>query len=171
MALGNVDSIRMGFVSKAEEAEMEAYNKKIVDNYGVGIFKETAIKGGYAHFVLLNGLSPGPFQAMVRGLQFDFPRTTAVLQALDSMSGKWGRRSFLEGLGMRIAYGVREELIVFCRLPNVGKVRAEKLYAAGFRNLKDVADRPEHVQKVLNMKKDRIDEIVGAAKSLILVGR
>jgi replicative superfamily II helicase len=171
MALGNVDSIRMGFVSKAEEAEMYSYFNKITDNYGTGKFMDTAIKGGYAHFLLMNGLSPGPFAAMVRGLQFDFPRTVAVLQALDSMAGQWGRRAFLEALSLRITYGVRADLVVFCTLPNVGKVRAEKLHAAGFRSLKDIVDRPDHVQKVLNMKQERVDEIVSSAKTSILTGK
>jgi len=168
MALGNVDEIRMGFVSKAEAQEMSTFSEKIRHSFG-DAFSEQAIKGGYAHFLLLNGLSPGPFAAMVRGLQLDFPRTAAVLQGIDSMSCRWGQKTFFENLSMRIAYGVRTELIELCRLPNIGKVRAEKLYAAGFRNIGEVIDRPEHVQKVINMKKEKVDEIVKAAKALRLV--
>jgi helicase len=165
MALGNVDEIKMGFVSKAEDQEMASFSRQVVNNFGEGTFWQQAIKGGYAHFTLMNGLSPGPFAAMVRGLQLDFPRTAAVLHGIDSMSCRWGKKKFFDNLSLRIAYGVRTELIELCKLPNIGKVRAEKLYAAGFRTADDVIDRPEHVQKVINMKKDRVDEIVKAAKA------
>jgi helicase len=170
MALGNIDSIRMGFVSKAEAEEMGVYIAKVNELFGRGTFKDSAMKGGYAYFTLLNGLTGGVFTAMSRGLQFDFPRTATVLKAIDAMSSKWDRKDFFNTLELRIAYGVNSHLVDFCRLPQIGKVRAERLYAAGFRCLKDVVDRPQHVQNVLNMKQDKIDEILKTASGLILKG-
>lgn len=165
MALGNVDSIRMNFVSRAEREEMGGFMGKVRLKFG-DVYTESAMKGGYAYFCLMNGLSLGAFTSMGRGLQLDFPRTEVVLNGLDSMAAKWGQRQFFCTLGMRITYGVGPELIDLCRIPDIGKVRAERLYAAGFRTPADVASRPDHVKKILNMKDAKIEEIVKAASLL-----
>jgi helicase len=89
-----------------------------------------------------------------------------VLNALDSMSGKWNMKEFFKTLGVRITYGVKAELVDLCRIPNVGKVRAEKLWAAGLRKPSDLVNDPDKVQKVLNMKKDTISKIIKEAESV-----
>lgn len=170
MALGNVDSLRMGFVSKDEREEMSSFANQVRKMFGDS-YLETAVKGGYVHFALLNGLSLGPFNAMGRGIQFDYDRTTMVLNALDSMAARWDRKEFFRNLTMRIAYGVKTELIDLCRLPDVGKVRAERLYAAGLRTVADVANSPDHAKKILNMKDNKAQEIITAARSMVLAKR
>lgn len=165
MALGNVDSIRSGFVTRAEREEMSAFANKIKMQMGAN-YMESAVKGAYAHFVSMNGLGPGPFGDMVRGLQNDFPRTITVLSALDSMSQKWEQRDFFRKLQTRMVYGVKGHLVDLCGLPDIGKVRAEKLHAAGFRSVADIANRPDHVRRVLNMKSDKVDGIIASARLL-----
>lgn len=166
LALGNVDSIRMGFVTRAEKDEMEDFASKVQNAFGGG-YLESSIKGAYAYYCLLNGYTPGPFNAMARGLQMDFDRLASVLNMLDSMAAKWNKREFFNNLSLRIAYGVRPELIDLCKVPNVGKVRAERLYAAGIRKPADMLKNPQAVKKILNMKDDKIMEILKGAKSII----
>lgn len=166
LALGNVDSIRMGFVTRAEKDEMEDFASKVQNAFGGG-YLESSIKGAYAYYCLLNGYTLGPFNAMARGLQMDFERLASVLNMLDSMAAKWNRRDFFNNLSLRIAYGVRPELIDLCKVPNVGKVRAERLYAAGIRKPADMLKNPQVVKKILNMKDDKIMEILKGAKSIV----
>ena len=131
--------------------------------------KEASIKAAYAYFTLLRGMNPQVFAGMARNLQFDFPRTNAVLQAVDSMAGKWGRKDWLKTLQMRIAYGVRAELVHFCRIPNIGRVRAEKLWRAGFRDLQDIGQNVNKVQQALGYKQEKAEEICAEARKLALV--
>lgn len=166
MSLGAVDTMRMGFVSKAEMEEMGTFAAKVARMYG-NIFTSQDVKGGYAYFTLLNGLNPGVFAAMSRNLQFDFPRLMQVLNALDSMSCYWDKRRFFSEVELRVSYGVGTEMVHLCRLPNVGKVRAERLWAAGLRTYEAIVADPSHVQTVLNMNKDRVAEICTEAKKLI----
>lgn len=162
MALGNVDSIRSGFVSKAEKEEMEEFSSKVQKAFGEQL--DSTIKGAHAYFCLLNGYPLGSFSSMARGLQMDFERLASVLNLLDSMAAKWGKASFFRELSMRINYGVRPELVDFCRLPGVGRVRAEKLFAAGFRRSSDLLKDPVSVKRILNMKDDKVMEILEHAR-------
>lgn len=164
MALGDVDTQRWGIVSRAEREEMGLYlgrMTKLTNAY------EPSIKAGYAYYELLNGRNNSVFAAMMNNLKFDFPRLLEVLNSLDSMSAKWGKREWFKTLGMRIRYGVKGELVHLCGIPNIGKVRAEKLWDANIRNLSDVANNPDKVQKVLNLKEDRIKQICDDAKALV----
>lgn len=165
MALGAVDTLKMQYVSKGELEEMGSFAAKVGKMYG-NAYTSSAIKGGYAYFLLLHGLNPGLFAAIARNAQHDFDRTKMVLNALDSMACRWEQRPFFNELGLRLAYGVTSELVPLCRLPNVGKVRAEKLWAAGLRSYKQIAESPQHVQKILNMKQDKIDEICLEARNM-----
>lgn len=159
MALGNVDSIRMGFVSRAEKEEMETYQSMILNNVG-DVYLDTSIKGGYIYYCLLNGLDLGVFNSLGRALQQDFERAISVLNLLDSMAAKWNKRNYFNIIKLRIAYGVKSELAELCTIPNIGKVRAQKLYAAGFRRPSDLSNQFEKVKKTLNMKDDKIMEII-----------
>lgn len=164
LALGNVDSIRMGFVSRAEKEEMENFAEKVYKAFGLN-YIESSIKGAYAYHCLLNGLNLGPFTAMARGLQMDFDRLASVLNLLDTMAAKWNKREYFNELSLRIAYGVRPELIGFCKLPNIGKVRAERLYSSGFRKPLDLLKNPQLVRKILNLKDEKVLEILKHIKS------
>jgi replicative superfamily II helicase len=162
MALGNVDSIRSGFVTRAEKDEMEFFAVKFRKAFGD--WPDGTVKGAYTYHCLFNGSPLGPFASMARGLQMDFDRLASVLNLLDSMAAKWNKSSFFRDLSMRIAYGVRQELVEFCRLPGVGKVRAERLYAAGFRTSSDILKNPAGASKALNMKEDKVADILNHIK-------
>lgn len=167
LALGNVDSIRMGFVSKAEKDDMDSYAYKIRKIYD-SEYLDSSIKGGYAYYSLMNGLELKSFASMCRGIQLDFDRTLSVLNAIDSMAAKWNKKDFFNNLSMRIRYGVKPELIELCKIPNIGRARAEKLYAAGFRNHNDLVSNPQKVKSILNMKDEKIKEILNSAKLVSL---
>jgi helicase len=169
VALGNVDTLRQGIVSKAEREEMAAFAAKVTQMFGGNAPKEPSIKGAYAYFTLLRGTDPGVVAGLTRNLQFDFPRAAQVLKAIDSMACKWKRADWFRRLQLRIAYGVREELVELCQLPQVGKARAEKLFKAGYRTVSDVAKDTTRLRGILKLKQETIDEIVNFAKTQDLV--
>ena len=170
IALGNVDSIRGGIISKAERADMEAYQNRIWREFGKEAFLETAIKGGFAYYVAMTGGNPGAMGALMRNIQWDFPRLIQVLDGLDTFGCKWDKGPFFKDLQSRVLYGVKSELVPFVKLPDIGKVRAERMWNVGFRNLNDIVSQPDLLRTTLNLRAEKILEIVEAAKSLILIG-
>jgi len=164
LALGNVDSIRMGYVTKAEKEEMDHFSNYVRKAYGER-FIDSSIKGAYVYHCLLRGENLGPFAAIGRTLQMDFDRLVSVLNMLDSLAAKWNGRTFFSEMALRVAYGVRVELVDFCKLPNIGKVRAEKLYGAGFRRPNDVLKNLQLAKKILNLKDEKMLEIVDSIKN------
>jgi replicative superfamily II helicase len=167
MALGGLDSNGQQIVSKPEMAEIEEFKRKVSKIFG-GRYNDADIKAGFAYFCLMNGLEAGAITAYARTLQWDFDRLIEVSKAIDSMICGWSRQRWFDRLALRVNYGVAEHLVDLCLIPDIGKVRAEKLWAAGIRTVSDVANRIEHVGKVLNLKYDRISEICAAAKQLVL---
>jgi len=67
-----------------------------------------------------------------------------------------------------VQYGVKAHLIDFCSLPQIGRVRAQKLWDAGFRTLGDVSGNLERVQAITRLKRATCDEICDQAKILML---
>lgn len=170
LALANLDTHRCGIVSKIEREEMGRYLTKVNENFGVGTLMDPAIKAGYAYYILMNGMSTTALAAMTRNLQFDYPRLDQVLNALDSMASKWNKKTWFRKLRLRITYGVKGDAVYLCQLPNVGKVRAQKLWDAGIKTTDDVANNPEKIKSILKLKQESINEIVLEAQKIKLVG-
>lgn len=165
MGLGNTDTTRMGIVSNAERGDMESYASKI--RMFPKKYMETAIKGGYIYYLLMNGHNPGYFASQCRNHQLDFERLNMVLNALDSMSCKWDKKDWLTELNIRVNYGVKKELVQLCRLPNVGKARAEKLASAGIKTPALVLQYAEKANQILKFKPDAFKEVIKEAKKLV----
>lgn len=165
LSLGNIDAFKMGIVSKAEREAMASFNSKLSKAFGGNII-EPGIKGTYINFLLLNGLHNDIFAAAMRGVQADFSRLKMVLQALDSMFCKWEKKYFFDDLEIRMTYGVGKHLVDLCKIPNVGKARAEALYSAGIHTIQDVVSNQEKSKKALNLKNS--DQIIKDAADLLM---
>ena len=168
VALGNVDTQRCGIVSRAERDQMSGFASLVDRIYGRGVIQESAIKAAYGYHLSLNGRNDAIFAGFVRGLQFDFMRLIQVLHALDSFTGKWGRKGWLHKLGLRVLYGVKGDLVHLCEIPQIGRVRANKLWSAGLRTVEAIANNPSKVRACLGVKTDLLNEIVSGAKALFL---
>jgi replicative superfamily II helicase len=169
IALGNIDSIKMGIVSKAEKEDIYAYQNRISNLFGKDVILETAIKGGYAYYCAMNGLNPGSVATTMRMYQWDFPRLIQVLQAIDSFGCKWNKSGFFRDLQSRVIYGVKSELLHFVNLPDIGKVRAERLWSLGFRTLNDIVNKRDILKSALNFKEEKVQEIVREAQKNLLL--
>jgi replicative superfamily II helicase len=169
MALANIDSQRMNIVSKAEKEEISAYANKVRAASVGKFYTDAALKAGYCYFNLLNGVNSQVLSAVQRGLQFDFNRLSQILQALDSMGGNWEAGKYFKTLEGRIVNGVPAHLVNLCQLPNIGKVRASKLYSAGYKTAESIADMNfEQFKKLTNLKEDAAKEIIDHAKNLAM---
>ena len=166
MCLGDVDSYRLGIVSKADRSEMNAYGKKIEEIFGAKYFTDAAIKSGYMYYCLMNGRDAGSMAGQCRGLQFDFPRTSQVLKVIDSLGTKWGKEEFFKKLEMRIAYGVEEKLVHLCQIADIGKVRATRLYEAGIKTPSDVVKNKDRIAKIAGVTSDKAKEICESAEMI-----
>lgn len=170
MALGNLDSQRTNIVSRAEKEEISLYASKIrnlMNNRYV--FSDGALKAGYCYYNLLNGNSSQYMSAMMRNFQFDYNRVSQVLMAIDGMSAKWDRTEWFRTIEQRIQNGVPAYLLNLCKIPNIGKVRAKKLYENGIRNCEQFVDTPEKkLSQILNVKQDILQKMLSEAKLLTL---
>ena len=165
MALGNIDSQRSNIVNRQEKDEMNSYATKVrISN---GFLMDGAIKAGYCYHLLLSGANSQACASFQRNLQNDFNRISQVLFALDSMGGQWKKVGWLKTLEGRIAYGVPAHLIGLCAIPNIGKVRATKLYEAGIKSAKDFAKTDvEKLSKIINMKSESVKQMIEQAQDL-----
>jgi replicative superfamily II helicase len=166
ICLGNIDSQRMGIVSKAERAEIAQYLRRLQGVFGAQEFTDSAVKSGFCYYTLMNGHNSGACTNTARTLQWDFPRLATVLNAIDTMSTKWEKKDYLKKLQIRVIYGVRSELADLCTVPDIGKVRAEKLYAAGIRTPKDILTQSGRLSSVLNLSPERVKKIMDGAHKL-----
>lgn len=164
MALANLDSNRLPIVSKAEKDEMSAYKFKVLSNKTNRFFTDGAIKYGFAYFDLLKGRINPIFASLQRNLQLDFNRISQVIQMLDSLGGRWNAKNWIKNLEAMITYGVPQHLVDLCSIPNIGKVRANKLYDAGIKDKKALINcDKEKLKKILNMKIESIKKIIDEA--------
>ena len=168
MALGNIDTLRCGICNRLEKEEMSRYQKHVELANPLAEFTDAAVKAGFGYYLLLNGHGTGHFAGFCRGLQFDFQRLAQALQALDSFAGKWGKRAWFERLGMRVQYGVKDDLVYLCQLPGIGKVRAQKLWNVGIKSIEQVRDNPQRVKVATGFKDEKVNQIVAEARALSL---
>jgi helicase len=167
LALANIDSLRMNIVNKLEKEEMSLFSNQIRIKANGKVLLDGAIKSSYCYFNLLNGTNSQACASFQRNLQNDFNRIGQVLQALNSMGGSWNQGNWLKILEGRIAYGVPAHLIDLCKLENIGKVRATKLYDAGFKTAKDIAKLDvAKLGKIINMKGEAAEKILKQAQGL-----
>lgn len=167
VALANTDTHRMGVISKIEKEEISAFANKV---YLLGLkkqIKDSAMKIAYCYYNLLNGKGTQALASQQRNLQVDFLRISQVLQSLNSFTGAFSKDGYFKTLEGRIISGVPAHLVDLCQIPNIGKVRAKKLYDNGIKSVQDLLKcDQEKLKKMLNMKKNHIEEIFTEAQKI-----
>lgn len=170
LALADLDSYRFGqIVNKAERTEMAKFQKELEKQFPNRKITDTVTKFAFAYHNMLNGIENPVFSAVQSTLRLDSERTMEVLNALDTMSAKWKESDYFKTLKLRMAYGVKSEYVNLVQIPNVGRVRAEKLYQAKIRTVDDfVAADPATLSHLMNIKVDKVKESIEAAKTIKL---
>lgn len=88
------------------------------------------------------------------------------MHELSMLSGYKNLLNEIRKLRIRMSYGVKEELVPLVKLEQVGRVRARRLFKAGFKSLDDLRKAPvESLEKIVGKKvADQIKKQVGAAR-------
>lgn len=83
-------------------------------------------------------IGPGDIQSKASGAEW-------MAYSLSRLSSMYlpERRSYFEMLTIRIKEGIREDIWELTSIPNIGRVRARRLYSAGMKNLDSVAGANE----------------------------
>ncbi len=80
-------------------------------------------------------LGPGDIRAYVETAEWI---AYSFYKISESMSELANYTQFLKEMEYRIKNGVKKELIELTKIPNIGRVRARKLYRAGYRKIEDL---------------------------------
>lgn len=168
VALGNIDSNRSNpIVSRLEKEEMSSYKFKVLSNKTNKFLTDGSCKYSFCYFNALRGKHNPAFSGVHRAIQTDFERVAQVLYALNSFAKDYATKSWIQNLEDRIRYGVPPHLIPLCKIPNIGKARASKLYDAGIKTAKDIASCDRNsLKKILNLKLELVDKILEESKTL-----
>lgn len=79
------------------------------------------------------------------------------------------RRSYFEMLTLRIREGIREDIWELTTIPNIGRVRARRLYGAGFKTLESVAEAGEERMNTIAGFSNKLSrDTIAHAKSILL---
>jgi helicase len=167
VALGNLDSHRFGICNKNEQAEISPFAAVVEEKLGGQIgMTAGSMKAAAAYWNLLNGQYSEVLGSLQMALKADFDRTAEVLNALDSLSAKWGKGDFFKTLKLRVGYGVAPHLVGLCQIPNIGAVRSEKLYKASIRSLDDFINADvAKLAKITGMGAAKVQEAVDSANA------
>lgn len=170
MAMGNVDTHRWGVVSRYEREQMSSFESRVKKMFGENSFTISAIKMGYAYYNMLKGKKDLPaFAALQGALRVDLDRTMQVIQSIDSMSSKWGKKEWFKTLRLRLLYGVEPKLVQLCQIPNVGQVRAKRLVAKKITTVGDFTSFDAAViARVMKCSKKLAGESLEAARMIEL---
>lgn len=169
VALADIDSIRFGIVNKVEKLEMSRFAAKVKSMFSESAIPDASIKVAFAYHNMLSGHEVAAFSALQNTLRMDMDRTMEVVNALDSMAAKWGRLDYFHKLKMRLTYGVSEEMIPLCGIPQVGKVRAENLFKKGVKSLDQFIEvNTAMLSVIMGVSEAKANEIQKAAQTIKL---
>jgi helicase len=158
LALADNSDNYIGSMSKEDKMLMNTF----IQNAGKFTTKslpDNVLKQAFMYYRLLFGNVEKKYYSMSKTLQNDFPRTTAILQAIDSWSKKWGKQDFFRVFSKRIQHGVPAKLVDLIDIKGVGKVRAEKLFDAGFKTKKDIKNNVEKAAKVAGINIENLKSL------------
>uniref|UniRef100_A0A7C1E3H4 ATP-dependent DNA helicase Hel308 n=1 Tax=Fervidicoccus fontis TaxID=683846 RepID=A0A7C1E3H4_9CREN len=92
-------------------------------------------------------LGPGDIRSLAETAEciaHGLKKVSLMLEGIDSYVAQK-----LETIEIRLRYGVKEDIIELLAIPGVGRVRARRLYQAGFRTIEDIAKAtPSQLKKI-----------------------
>ena len=149
-ALGNIDSLDLGYIPKHQQIISERWIEKAFDmNLSV------SFQAPYCavYNMLLNGEEELPYAALPikRQLQSDLGRAMSALKMIDKFYGMFHFDNLWKVLEMQVRYGVGKHLIDLVSLPGIGAKRADKLYKAGVHTRKDFIEKPAQARAAITV--------------------
>lgn len=157
LALANHQENLIGSISSDDQANMRLFIEKMQKTTTVS-YPDAVVKNAYIHYRALHGQFDPKYASIMKGIQNDFSRTVAVLQAIDQWSRKWKQNEFFRTLEKRMKYGVPAKLVNLVEIKNIGKIRAEKLYTAGFKTKGDILADLNKAAKIAGVNPETLKE-------------
>jgi helicase len=154
VALSNQQDNLIGSLSKEDRFNMRNFLERIEQTHRN--LPDGVAKMAYIHYRALHGNFDSKYASIAKTIQQDFPRTVAVLQAIDSWSKKWDRKDFFTILEKRMKHGVPARLVNLVEIKNIGKIRAEKLYTAGFKSRSDIVKNLSEAAKIAGVNQESL---------------
>jgi helicase len=107
-------------------------------------------------------LGPGDIRAYIETADWIAYSFHKISQSLETLSIQ---QELLKEVWQRVKYGVRPELIQLTQIPGVGRVRARRLYTAGYKTIEDLAGaRLEHLIRIEGIGEEVARNIIEYAR-------
>lgn len=156
--LANLPSNKSAFMSNEEKVFCTKYEQRLIELMGTNYYQSGTLKIGFAYYCLMTGKNLGPLFYLREPLQKDIGRICSCLSMMSKING-WDKSQFFNLINKRILYGVKPELIPLVEIHGIGKVRAEKLYEAGFRNKLEIENSLERASKILGLSVESFKQV------------
>ena len=162
-ALADIPSNDFGYIRKDLKRECDNWRYNLNNQ---GIYPTNALPSVIGAYNALFAQDHKGFDAYKRNIIFDIDRRCQALKLIDNYA-IWEKLELWETLPLRIKYGVSEKMVDLVRLPGIGKIRAKKLWDAGFKTLKNIAPENKKIELLRIFKPDIVKKIQKAAKNLL----
>ena len=109
------------------------------------------------------GIGPGDIQAKVSSAEW-------MAYSLSRLASMYlpERRTYFEMLAIRIREGIKEDIWELTAIPNIGRVRARRLYASGLTSLDSVAGATElEVTRIAGFSHKLATETISHARTIL----
>lgn len=137
-ALGSAPSFQLGYVPKKD---IERVGRYITAIHKLGFFKRECVFSSVIACDLYDLIIGYSNSFSLKTLQLDIKRITTALKFIDRNVNNWNKTAFFDVLALRVRYGVEKHLVDLISIPGIGIIRANKLYNAGIKRLKDISKR------------------------------
>lgn len=162
-ALADIPSNDLGYIRKDLKRECDNWRYNLNSQ---GIHPTDALPSVIGAYNALTDQDYNSFNAYKRSIIFDIDRQCQALKLIDDY-GTWEKKDLWEALPLRIKYGIPEKMVELVKLPEIGGVKAKKLWNAGFKSLVDVASNDRKNELLRIFKPDVVKKIQKSAKNLL----
>ena len=159
IALACTSSNLVGNLSKEDKLVMQKFMEGVSKRTSKK-YPDNVLKVAYLYYKLMNGKYETRHVSLYKNLQNDFPRVAEILKGIDSLSKNWGQKSFFNTLQKRIQHGVPAKLVDLIEIKGIGKIKAEKLYAAGIKDKSHIRADIDKAAKICGMKQETLKKYI-----------
>lgn len=149
-ALGS--SFEPMFCSKEVQTAVEHYldesgiSRLFTFVYGTEVYIATI------HMFLKGYSIPMLLGSVARLIQSDSERLVAAMEMVSQRYGFRNILSCISALGLRLKYGVPEEMLNLVKIEGIGPARAKKLFESGLKNSDDILNHQDKVRQIFTPK-------------------
>ena len=149
-ALTNTPGNALGYIPKAMASTSDKYVSSLA-RLGLSIKTQTPTLIA-VHKMMKKQKVPPEYFSYSRAFNNDADRLFEVMKTIDAKSGKWRIGKEWKVLELRATKGIPKHLAGLYIIDGIGNKRADKLYEAGFSNVKDIVEDPATARTLIGPK-------------------